>query len=138
MGREIKRVALDFDWPLHQRWDGYVNPYYRACPDCKGEWDTCLTCNDSGIDPETVEAYEAWEETDPPVGEGWQIWETVSEGSPTSPVFATLAGLVAWLEGQDYSTLAATRFADGGWAPSAVFANGVMLADIESCAVMEE
>jgi hypothetical protein len=35
MGREIKRVLLDFDWPLKQVWSGYINPHYRDCPQCK-------------------------------------------------------------------------------------------------------
>ena len=34
MGREIKRVALDFDWPLDKVWGGYKNPFYRQCIDC--------------------------------------------------------------------------------------------------------
>lgn len=34
MGREIKRVALDFDWPLSKVWEGYVNPHYRKCRGC--------------------------------------------------------------------------------------------------------
>lgn len=25
MGRTLKRVALDFDWPLNQVWKGFVN-----------------------------------------------------------------------------------------------------------------
>lgn len=34
MGREVKRVPLDFDWPLHKVWEGYLNPHYDACEDC--------------------------------------------------------------------------------------------------------
>lgn len=26
MGREIKRVALEFDWPLHEVWEGFLTP----------------------------------------------------------------------------------------------------------------
>lgn len=33
MGRELKRVPLDFDWPLNERWKGYVSPEWRACPE---------------------------------------------------------------------------------------------------------
>lgn len=40
MGRELKRVVLDFDWPLHKVWDGYVNPYYRKCDVCDGRGET--------------------------------------------------------------------------------------------------
>ena len=38
MGREIKRVAADFNWPLEKVWRGYINPFYvhsHQCPDCK-------------------------------------------------------------------------------------------------------
>jgi hypothetical protein len=41
-------------------------------------------------------ASEAWKETEPPVGEGFQLWETTSEGSPTSPVFSTIEALCDW------------------------------------------
>ena len=35
MGREIKRVPLDFDWPIGQTWLGYaVNVEFPKCPDC--------------------------------------------------------------------------------------------------------
>src|SRR5690606_7531262 len=39
---------------------------------------------------------EAWTETEPPAGDGWQLWETTSEGSPSSPVFKTPEDLAAW------------------------------------------
>ncbi len=35
---------------------------------------------------------------EPPKGDGYQLWETTSEGSPTSPVFATLEALCEWCE----------------------------------------
>ena len=46
--------------------------------------------------PEMKEAYEAWEGTEPPTGVGYQLWETTSEGSPDSPVFASLDALCEW------------------------------------------
>ena len=55
-------------------------------------WGICPACQGHG----STEAYEgqraeaeAWKPSEPPMGEGWQLWETVSEGSPVSPVFAT-------------------------------------------------
>ena len=39
MGREIKRVALNFNWPIGKIWNGYQNPYgnhIKNCPVCKG------------------------------------------------------------------------------------------------------
>jgi hypothetical protein len=59
----------------------------------------CSTCNGSGevATPEQKAAEEAWEPTPPPEGPGWQLWQTVSEGGPCSPVFPTREGLVDWL-----------------------------------------
>lgn len=59
----------------------------------------CSTCDGSGNigTEEQRAAYEAWEPTEPPTGEGWQLWETVSEGSPISPVFPAAEGLIVWL-----------------------------------------
>lgn len=54
--------------------------------------ETCETCCGHG----SVERWpgqraeaESWEPIQPPTGEGWQMWETTSEGSPSSPVFET-------------------------------------------------
>lgn len=72
-------------------------------------------------------AYEAWTRTDPPTGEGWQLWETVSEGSPISPVFPTGDLLARWIAdpdrkpARDWMPLpAAQQFVQAGWAPSFV------------------
>lgn len=38
MGREVKRVALDFEWPIDKLWRGYVLPDKlrgKRCPDCE-------------------------------------------------------------------------------------------------------
>lgn len=237
MGREIRRVPLDFDWPLDTAWEGFLMPDRLdslPCPSCdhgrgssgwtaeadaldrtfypgyahtgwhdklkqdevdhlvgKGrlrrlmwreptpdnprdrEWVTVPrtaaevnaangpdaspldTLNHDGINrgilvafrceklglPATcgqcggqggIEAYpgqraeaEAWEPTDPPAGEGWQLWETTSEGSPISPVFASADLLAEWMaqpeRGRDWVPQSAARkFIDAGWAPTAV------------------
>jgi len=190
MGREARRVPLDFDWPRRKVWDGYLMPerlHPAPCPSptCANgysqegawlqkvayvlsgsaeassgrrplhpwleplrnisygsevrdpgpgfaalidgltgqaggafghdvhrvatalrkaaglprEWEVCQVCKGSA----GVEAYpgqeaeaEAWEATEPPTGDGWQMWETTSEGSPISPVFATPEALAEW------------------------------------------
>lgn len=204
MGREIKRVALDFDWPISARWKGYLNPYRpHECRSCNqtglnpasqaiaetfyphqcggdrtrawhdkitqdevqalvdagrlmdfthehvpgsgwrpkdpavvptaeevnalnrggraglmghdginrmilveararrlGVYGTCIVCGGSGeiwCDPKFEKLHDEWESIEPPAGEGWQVWETVSEGSPVTPVFATAAELVEHL-----------------------------------------
>ena len=38
MGREVKRVPLDFDWPLDELWDGFLLPkrlHERSCEACE-------------------------------------------------------------------------------------------------------
>lgn len=32
MSRELRRVPLDFDWPLKKVWGGFINPNYKPCP----------------------------------------------------------------------------------------------------------
>lgn len=115
MGRELKRVALDFDWPLNKVWKGFVNFYDET---------------------EESEEYESWQPTEPPAGEGYQLWETVSEGSPISPVFATKDLFAAYLIGEGYSAVAVERFIEKGYAPSMVMINGRIYHDIESHSAM--
>ena len=83
MGRELKRVPLDFDWPRGEIWKGYVCPHERE------EFTSQDAFND---------ALDLWDGTPPPEGEGFQLWETTSEGSPVSPVFETLDALCEWCE----------------------------------------
>lgn len=99
---------------------------------------TCTACAGKG-DSATNEqraAYEAWESTEPPTGDGFQLWETVSEGSPISPVFDSAEGLARWMtqnrctvDGPMRSYDAALRFVQAGWAPSFVSAPGSGIVD---------
>lgn len=281
MGREVKRVALDFDWPLDKVWGGYLNPFYKQCidcPDCEGtgsspeakalgdrwygnapfkpedrgsapftpdhphiwalanrnvrsgwtpdvrreaerlcahfnsgwshhlnaddvaalvaanrlydltstwtagkgwqpkeppyhptpqevnDWSlsgighdsinrwtvveaeckrlgcstTCARCEGEGSlwpTPAIKQAAEDWKDTEPPTGDGWQVWETVSEGSPITPVFATREDLIDYLvENGDlwdqkrheggWSRENAERFVRTAWAPSGLSIGG--------------
>jgi len=36
MGRELKRVPLDFDWPMKKVWDGYLQKRKKEPPKGKG------------------------------------------------------------------------------------------------------
>lgn len=88
----------------------------------------CASCDGHG----STEAYEgqraeaeAWEQSEPPEGEGWQLWETVSEGSPMSPVFATADELAGWMSDPERGrhwvpAKTAAAFIAEGWAPSFV------------------
>ncbi len=59
----------------------------------------CKRCGGEGALWPTAEikaASEAWEDVQPPTGDGYQLWETTSEGSPSSPVFTTIEALCEW------------------------------------------
>lgn len=190
MGRELKMVPMNFNWPKDKVWTGYLMPdgYYRECPEKKcirgetpgavvlmdlcyvilsaaqtsvntrngldwihpymeglpnnpgirptpdladfidklinnpdksvrhplgvqaydlyralqkaagvgDDWGVCQTCKGEACHPDDLEKREAWKETEPPEGPGFQLWETTTEGSPSSPVFKTLDELCEW------------------------------------------
>jgi hypothetical protein len=234
MGREVKRVPLDFDWPQNEVWKGYLQPDYRSCPnpDCDGgttkagvwlgsfihllliaaddakrnrlhpwvmsmqegmcgitpnsvppvglrevvkgligrdrdrdsplgydaidrwcatkslvvaaglpeDWIICQTCQGHGIHPDEIEAMESWKATEPPTGEGWQMWETCSEGSPISPVFKTPEELAHWLADTGASSFGSQTssyeswlgmIVGDGWSPSMVIENGVCKSGVD-------
>jgi hypothetical protein len=62
---------------------------------------TCMRCSGTGeIWPseEVKQRHDEWQKQEPPTGNGYQLWEDCSEGSPVSPVFASLDKLCAWAE----------------------------------------
>lgn len=150
MGRELKRVPLDFNWPLNMVWKGYISPYRsQECTVCGGSGyspeaqrlgvpERCTACNGDGaiwFSERIKQLADAWyddERYDPPAGEGWQVWETVTEGSPISPVFADADGVYRWLLQQGYSQPAALAFVDAQWAPSMVMVDGEVKDGIEA------
>lgn len=261
MGRELKRIALDFNWPLNKVWKGYINPHFRACPESQktcfngctaGEqwlesilrllvtaaddaldggrrkerggvwphpylvemptvptydiprelsreevlremlrrrrdpasfvlpltkdlvdlvggfedrgpspfgflggsatyrmreallkaakldpetWGICPVCKGKNMDPAIKEQYDAWKGYEPTEGPDWQLWETVSEGSPISPVFPTRETFVEYLVSTGTTRSASEAFANSGWTPSAVnvpdkgFVSGIEVAE---------
>lgn len=94
------------------------------------DWGICQVCKGEGTiwdSPEDEQAAEAWTSTEPPTGDGYQIWETVSEGSPISPVFATPEELARHMAGTKWGADKGSsyeswlRFINGpGWVPSMV------------------
>lgn len=71
----------------------------------KGHLGECVVCAGSGFAPNPnpavislyhgVDLYESWIPTDPPAGEGWQVWDG-ADGAPLSPVCASASALAAW------------------------------------------
>jgi hypothetical protein len=104
---------------------GYLDRrnFPHECPHCKGE-------GGRYPDEETAKAAAAWKREDPPKGKGFQIWETVSEGSPISPVFEKPERLALWLvdhprgsdEGTSYENW--VTFIKGEmWAPTMIMSS---------------
>jgi hypothetical protein len=113
-----------------------------------GIYGTCECCGGKGrvvTNPELEKKADEWEPEGPPEGEGWQVWETVSEGSPITPVFATAEELIDYLVnvgcwGRRYSREAAEAFvnSESGWVPSAVGVPGVgFVENIEAAAYLK-
>ena len=233
MGREVKRVPLDFDWPINEVWKGYLlpeelretpvrrmrtrrrhpgtevrveaitnlfltldedrrsqhqgrpmHPYLTALRnvytarrpgpeiadlgtglagremgflghDSIDQYRaTSAVIKAAGLDPETwgicpmcqghgaVETYpgqrdaaEAWEPTEPPEGDGWQLWETVSEGSPITEVYPSRDQLIAYLMSpancwgisRPLTREQAEAFVGEGWAPSMITVDGRLM-----------
>lgn len=163
MGRVVRRVAMDFEWPLNKIWIGYWWPFKSMdCPWCDGSgWDEehrhmpydkrrewqeatwngdgkawekafCAHCKGDGYlwPSEEIKRLSEQDQTyDPPKGEGWQMWEDTSEGSPISPVFATPEELARWLADTGASAMGSMtatyeewlRMIGNEWACSAVW-----------------
>ena len=133
MGREIKRVPLDFDWPIGRIWLPYMVSLCDEQVDyiLRGaEKDRCEVCRHAArLADVTITSCGCpdWN-IHPPTGDGWQLWETVTEGSPISPVFATPEELADWLVSADNDTSitkGTTReqwlaMIQVGWSPSLV------------------
>lgn len=95
---------------------------------------TCAYCKGHGSTEkypgQREESEKWWDEDDhePPTGEGWQVWETVSEGSPISPVFPDREGLIGWLMSPAYNwgtskpltREQAENFTKSAWAPTLI------------------
>lgn len=140
MGRELRPVTLDWEHPcaggtysdgspryipLHSREDllhhiEYSQKYPEDYPD--------------GIDPDDY-----MPEIPEGTPYGWQMYETVSEGSPISPIFKTKDELADWLASpaagrEQVSPAAARAFVADGWAPSFVSMGGNFMSGVEASA----
>lgn len=135
-GMERPTAALVNEWSLTGFGHSSSNTWYVIKARCEryGMPTDCSVCDGHGgleVYPGQREDREKWEPTEPPTGEGYQLWETVSEGSPISPVFSDPEGLARWMSSPRY-VWGATKsdsdrpsyegalnwITDGGWAPS--------------------
>ena len=66
----------------------------------------CSTCKGTGENwqhPKAKSLYKNWKDYNPPIGEGFQLWNTTSEGSPMTPVFKSLEDLCTYCEDEGIS-----------------------------------
>lgn len=166
MGREIRRVPPNWEHPKYFAYgeERYQPMHKWTLKDAQADWDEdrrkflageCIYAS-----PETVEkyrdCYEDYAGERPGECEAqyyvpykdeeatwYQMYETVSEGTPMSPPFETKEELIDYLVNEGdfwyqhefketlghprheskYSREAAERFVNGGWAPSFVVVN---------------
>ena len=116
MGRELKRVPLDFNYPIGCGWEGYC-PTLEKFQSIKGivkqvpeimeyRGNVCEECDKKFNDCSEDARYCIWYNPElrklwhreVPKGEGYQLWENTTEGSPSSPVFKTLEELCEYAE----------------------------------------
>jgi len=166
MGREIRRVPAGWEHPkesklnyrTHQMEERYCPMYDEAFICAARQWMDAAIAWDNGSDPDTAEHkaehpfYWQWD-SNPPDPERYrpdwpeeslthyQVYETVSEGTPVTPPFATEAELVDYLvqhgdywdqkltaEGTQpsaqWSRANAEAFVKRAWAPSLIISAG--------------
>jgi len=108
-----------------------IDPVCRTCEGEGRQWDS----------PENKATYEAWTPEPPPEGPGYQIWETVSEGSPISPVFASPQELARWMAEHPYGVDEGTSYEQWlafiggpGWAPSLMSSDQGLVSGVKAIA----
>jgi hypothetical protein len=117
-----------------------INQWIVAGTECKrlGVSHICDRCRGSGqvwSSRGARKRYESWVPTEPPAGDWWQVWETVTEGSPVTPAFATREELIdhlvargdAWdRKGGDggWSRDSAESFVTAEWSPTLIGVGG--------------
>jgi hypothetical protein len=159
MGREIRRVPANWQHPTYVHeltGQTRLQPMFdRNFDEAAAEWKAELAKWEAGERPSYYDAedhtagHEYWEwNGEPPVrayyrpwsdeaATWFQCWETVSEGTPVSPAFATADELIHYLATKGdfwdqkrgdpaWGLEAATRFVNAGWAPSLIVQNGVV------------
>lgn len=113
--RKLMRVPMDFDYPIEQQWYTYLLniDYCKAySTDDDVNQKNCILCRETakrmGVKNDKQTKCPDWYEyfkpvteklcelAAPPKGDGYQIWELTSEGSPISPVFETLDACCKW------------------------------------------
>ncbi len=155
MGREIRKVPPNWDHPKSMRsWgrEDFTPMYNQTYADAVREWKNGYAKWEAGERPSYMQATdEYWDYAgSPPDAEYYrpwsddeatwfQVWETVSEGTPVTPPFATREELIDYLATNGdfwdqkrgdgpWPRANAEKFVTSGWAPSLIVANGTIAA----------
>ena len=112
MGREIKRIHVDFDLferKAKAKWKGYLLDSI-TCSLCEGTGKTlnnksCGLCRGEGEYQLRVEPYKGYGEES-----GYQVWQDTTEGGPVSPVFESPKDLATWMVENDDSITKDTTY----------------------------
>lgn len=139
MGREVRRVPPNWEHPRNE--DGrYIPLYDQTYESARREWLDGYAAHE----PAEHDGLDYWEyDGMPPVradyrpypdeeATWYQVYETVSEGTPVSPPFATQEELIAHLaehgdktdHGKGWTLSRAKAFVESGWAPSGMIVGG--------------
>ena len=151
MGREIRRVPPNWEHPRNEKGD-YISMYDQDFESACKEWKRELVAWENGTHPERETSMEYWEYAgDPPDRDSYrpkfteeptwyQVYETVSEGTPVTPPFPTVELLAEYLSQhgdfayqEGYREISpkptyeqALKFIKQGFAPSMIIMNGKM------------
>lgn len=160
MGREIRRVPANWQHPKYTADDapkasrvGEYKPLFEDYASAlalfakdikeKGLQDAI---EDHGGGPR-IDDYVQY---DGKPADWWQVYETVSEGTPVSPAFETPDQLIEYLVANGdfwdqhrghsgWSRANAEAFVkDTGWAPSGIVAGGVFMTGVEAIGIMKK
>ena len=106
--RELRPVPLDWEHPRYPGTYADGSPRYRALHS-RAFLRYCIRDAEQNGEQWDYDPEDYMPEIPEGTPVGWQLYETTSEGTPVSPVFATLEELAAWCE------TGATVFADLRW-----------------------
>lgn len=152
MGREIRMVPVNYRHMKRNAYGHFQSMHNKTFEQACAEYDSEKAGWDRGERPEHAKDadypyvdYAGERPDDPEYYRPWkdeeavwfQVWETVSEGSPVTPAFASKAELVDYLtahgdnlQGNQHVSpwprKAAEQFVEREWAPSGVMQGGVM------------
>lgn len=149
MGREIRMVPANWQHPKNEygnlqsmhnktfeqacaKWDADKAAWERGEREDYEKDVSCSFEEWNGDRPDDASCYRPWKDEEAV----WvQVWETVSEGSPVTPPFATKGELIDYLVrhgdfwdqhrgDSPWPRKAAEQFVEAGWAPSMVMQGG--------------